>query len=201
MEPKVRDATWLFEKHKTKSEQWWSTIFTLVIASLARRGSPTEFPLWRYRNSGNEQWFEPLKEYFSFRFLSLAQVHVEAELCNVFPEFLPDISIQPDIVVTDPGNQIAWIIENKTYGAGPGNLEAYHEAGLRLCAQGWKAQTLLLISAGNPYDEIWKLVERLEIPILLWEDVLRALDKVRWLADLFDEELSGYYLRRVIRDW
>jgi hypothetical protein len=198
VEKRVRDATWLFEKHN-KSEHWWSAAFALVMASLSKHGSPTEFPLWKYR--GDQKWFEPLKDIpFSFRGITLSQIHVEAKLSAVFKEELPKSNVEPDLIVADRHRRIATIIENKTLHAPPGDLKAYCDAAKQLKDLGWDARTLLLISAGHPNDDIWQEVERLDLRILLWEDALRAMDRVPWLAELFDEDLSGYYLRREIRD-
>ncbi len=201
MDFRVRDATWLFEKHGTKSEQWWTSVFALVVAGLARRGSPTEFPLWKYHRDAEPQWFEPSKESFSFRGVDLSQIHVEAPLKDVFKDELPQIGARPDVIITDSRTRVATIIENKIQKAGIDNFEVYYGASATLREKNWDARTLLLISAGHSNDDLWQVVAQLDPQIILWEDVLRGLDKIDWLAGLFNEELSAYYLRREVKDY
>jgi len=200
MDFRVRDATWLFENHKTKSEQWWTSVFALVVVGLARRGSPTELPLWKYHRDATPQWFQPLPESFSFRGVDLSQIHIEAPLKDVFKEELPQTTARPDVIIKDSRAHFASIIENKVLKAGIGNFKDYQDASATLVEQGWDARTLLLVSAGQSNDELWEAVAQLNPQIMLWEDVLRALDKIHWLAGLFNEELSAYYLRREVKD-
>jgi hypothetical protein len=58
---------------------------------------------------------------------------------------------------------------------------------------GYNANTYLLTSVGNTENAIWKVVLQQEIPLLLWEDVLKLIDGIGWLRDLFNEDLKPYY--------
>lgn len=191
------NATYLFEKHK-KSEQWWTSIFTLVPAYLGGGPGVPQLPVWVFRRDGKKWRYEQLTETFRFDGVKLSQIHVEARIPYVFrnvsEELRPGgpLDVVPDVII-EHAQKIVTIIENKTQGTGIGRLDEYIQASKKLQDMGYKATTYLLISVGHPRNDIWKVVLQQGIPLLLWEDVLRLIDGIGWLRDLFGKDLAPYY--------
>jgi hypothetical protein len=52
------NATYLFDRHKNKSEQWWTALFSILLVQLGEAG-PIEFPTYRYKSDGVEWKIEP----------------------------------------------------------------------------------------------------------------------------------------------
>jgi hypothetical protein len=199
------NATYLFEKHK-KSEQWWTSIFTLVLAHIGGISGVSRLPIWVYREDGNKWRYERLPEFFDFHGVKLSDIHVEAAIPNVFTELAKNepLRINPDIIIKRDAEKPVTIIENKTHRAGIGRVVEYIQAGKELRRMGYNATTYLLISVGNERNDIWKVVlQQKEIPLLLWEDVLRLIDDIGWLRELFDDDLKPYYSNPTLSslDW
>ena len=189
------NATYLFQKHN-KSEQWWTSIFTLVLAHVGGTSDVSRLPVWVFRRMEKKWRYERLPEFFSFHGVKLSDIHVEAAIPDVFTELkrFGPFHVQPDIIIRRDAEKTATIIENKTQGTGVNRLDDYIQARDELQRMGYNATTYLLISVGNnTRDDIWKVALQHEIPLLLWEDVLRLIDGIDWLRDLFDEDLKPYY--------
>src|SRR5260370_11503248 len=115
-----KDATHLFEEHKTKSEQWWTSLFSLLLinlskengASLPLHGFSADVNGWRIERSGT----------LDCSAARTANIHVEASLYELFPPLGLPFAADPDVVILDPGKRFVRIIENKTQGAGVGRL-------------------------------------------------------------------------------
>jgi hypothetical protein len=187
----------LFEKHK-KSEQWWTSLFTLVLAHIGASSGVSQLPVWDFRRDGKKWWYEKLAEAFRFDGVKLSQIHVEARIPCVFRNVSEDLrfagplDVAPDVII-EHAERVVTIIENKTQGTGRGRLDEYIRARDELRRTGYNATTYLLISVGHPRSDIWKAVLQQGIPLLLWEDVLRLIDGIGWLRELFDEDLNPYY--------
>jgi hypothetical protein len=188
-----KNATHLFEKHG-KSEQWWTSLFSMFLVHLVRTKS--ELPLWRYQDTGTRWGFVPCREPLTLVGLKLSQVHVEAAMPKVFPELVtPDSKYlaNPDVIIKFSEEKRAALIENKTIRTGPGNLSLYVAAAEELKKHGWAANTMILISAGHERDLLWRSIIALDLPIILWEDVLKEASRMKWIRELFEpEDLSPY---------
>lgn len=178
------DSTWLFEKHH-KSEQWWTTLFTLALVHMGANPASAELPSWVFRKEGRKWWYEPAPQPFRFDGLTLTEIHVEARLPNIFTQLKVGgpLDVAPDVIIKRDAKKAAAIIENKTQGAGVGRLDVYVQAKDKLRQIGYDASLYLLVSVGHPGNDIWKAVLQQGMPLLLWEDVLRRADSIGWFRD------------------
>jgi hypothetical protein len=194
-EPQL-NAHVLFDKFKPKSESWWTALFTMSTALLAKAEPSFAFKLYRYRRTESEYRLEESGETFPVERISFENTYVEAALQDVFPELNPRTAARPDVAFVDRRRKTVSLIEVKTLqrGGEPANISKYVEWAKRVQEElGFSASTILLISQGHPDDIIWEETIKLEIPVLRWEDVLRAIDGIEWLRELFKCDLRLYY--------
>jgi hypothetical protein len=109
-----------------------------------------------------------------------------------------DLSIEqhgkPDLII-HTGRQVIHI-ENKpgtAGGRGLGNSEQqiprYHRE-----ARESGADFYVLISCGNPHDDLWSMLAEDKVPIILWEEVLLRMDQAKFAVHLSPtRKLKPYY--------
>jgi hypothetical protein len=194
--PQAKDATWLFERCK-RSEQWWTSLASMLFIHLALKDHAPPVPIWRY-DTNPENWrFYQSGDTLTLTDLRPSSVMVERTLKS---DIFPGIQSWPLELNTTPDLLLHWrdarrlvIIENKTEGAGVGSIREYWKAVQYLRQKGWQAHLLLLISCGHPNNSIWNVVKELQVELLLWEDLLNIADHLDWSRSLFDEDLKPYY--------
>lgn len=198
MPNKRMDATHLFEAHPTKSEQWWTSLFSLLLVKVGKSEIP-QLPLQMFAAEQNGWRFET-QGFLDASSARLANIHIEANLIELFNDLEIEFAVKPDVVIRDADRKYVRIIENKTRRASVGALSLYARVAERLQEQGYDSGTILLISAGHPDDYIWKKAAHLKIPILLWETVLHLLNGIASFRELFDDPLQPFYENPVLND-
>lgn len=198
--PQRKDnATWLFEyppKDLHNSEQWWSSLFSMFVLHLGAQSKPE--PIAVYQCNGEKDWRFTLARDRSLDCTGLKydEVFVEQKLhkdifeLRAWPDELGGVS--PDILIVRRPRKTAILIENKTIRATfNGQIERYLRIVNHLCEQGWSARFLPLISCGYEVERERRLLQDLDV--ILWEDVLRRMDKMEHFRALFDHPLRTYY--------
>lgn len=192
----VLDATWLFERPGRKSEQWWTSLASMLLIFLARHDSSASIPLWRYEAT-KTKWKYERCGVFGVGDAAFSTVMVEQSLAaRAFPGVPPwptTPNLNPDILIYRPDVKRVRIIENKTERARVGRLAPYAEAAKHLRDHGWDAILYVLISPAHPDNLIWSVVQQYALEILFWEDLLRLCDQIECFRSLFDEDLKQYY--------
>ena len=197
MEP-VKNATHLFELPERRyhsSESWWSSFFAMVLLDRTQND-----PHWCLRTySCKDGW--PLERHDCFMpgRLAPAEVIIEAPLSEHpfrlarWPtEFL---CLKPDVCILRGALSQVTFIEVKTIGASLAkNHSRYLRARTHLEEQGWCAKFYYLLSHGHECPGDWSLVERDNVPIILWEDVLREAAATPF-AKLVADSLTEYSTR------
>jgi hypothetical protein len=197
MTKEPRDATWLFEGSR-KSEQWWTSLASMLLIDLARHQPDVTIPLWRYETNDASWRFHQSGTSLAVAGATFSNVMVETKLTTeLFPEvpWKPDFisKPRPDLLIHQPDSRRTTIIEDKTELANVGKLTLYGEMTQHLLTHGWDARFIVLISCGHPNDAIWDEIERQRLELLLWEDVLQLVDQSQYLREIFDKPLSAYY--------
>lgn len=190
----MKNATYLFElpgRRFHSSESWWTSFFFMLILYRSRENAEWTLPTYVCRSG----W--PVKSgAFAPGRLGLANLIVEAPLSeNPFllgswpKEFL---QLKPDICILRRDQRQALFIEVKTIGATVArNHSRYLDVRQHLRTLGWPAEFYYLLSHGHECLGDWPLIEHDQVPVILWEDVLRAAVGTPFGA-LFDEPLSEY---------
>ncbi len=192
----------LFDEYKAKKESWWTALFTICAAHLARTQPLKEFKLYRYRQLPSMEWLEDAGDSLAVKSLALSNCFVDSSLRQAFGSLLPKSNLRPDIVYFDRTQNIASLIENKTLlmGGSPDKLVSYCDAAEALKTNGVDTKFILLISQGSPQYLIWNKAQEREVPVLRWEDVLQEIDGIDWLRTMFDRDLKPYYDIRLLRE-
>ncbi len=207
-------ADWLFEGkdpsgNRTRSwqnsEHWWTALFSLLLLHLAKNNMSNKIPVRKLKKFDENKdclFFEPAVplDLAGLKFSTLA---VEAGLSQKVAPDMFQVSnwpkglsrMEPDITICEPEKKQAIFIENKTVRAQVGRLIDYLGLGKRLEKDGWKIETIVLISLGNSKSQIWKTIEdrNEELHVILWEDVLRIIDEIEEFRSFFDVSLAPYY--------
>lgn len=190
------DATWLFERYK-RSEQWWTSLASMLFIHLAVNGNSLPIPIWRFETNQDGWHYYRTPDVLTLADIRPSEVMVEATLKK---DLFPDLQSWPTELVTTPDIILYWkksrrliIIENKTERAQVGSISKYWKAAKYLKTHGWETDLLLLISCGHPSNSIWNVVATYQVDLLLWEDLLKVADSMDWSRSLFDEDLKRYY--------
>lgn len=189
-----KNATYLFElpdRHYHSSESWWTTFFSMLLLYRTRKNSQWTLPTYTYCGgySVESAPFEPGR-------LSLADLIVEAPLSK-YPFRLESwplefLQLKPDVCILNAGMCQATFIEVKTIGASIAkNHDRYVKARNHLRTLGWSVDFYYLLSHGHEHDDDWPLIERDEVRVMHWEDVLRAAMDTPF-GELFDHPLTEY---------
>jgi hypothetical protein len=100
--------------------------------------------------------------------------------------------LKPDVCILRRSQRETVFVEVKTIGASIArNHTRYLRARDHLRRSGWAAELYYLLSHGHECPGDWPLIERDEVRVILWEDVLRAATETP-LGELFDESLRAY---------
>jgi hypothetical protein len=89
-----------------------------------------------------------------------------------------------DLAIRLPADRGVVLIENKTVGTEYGSLHAYAEVMRFLKDNGLTADLYVLISRGHPSNKILPAIEKDNLRVILWEDVLRLMAQNQFLARL-----------------
>ena len=196
MTPERKDATWLFEKYE-RSEQWWTSLASMLFTHLSLKESGASIPIWRYETDQRGWRFNKTHNILALTDIRPSYVLVEkrlnGDLFQDLPSWPTELITTPDLLLYWKISRRAVIIENKTKGAPVGSISKYWEAAKYLKAHGWEADLLLLISCGHHDNSIWNVVKKYQVDLLLWEDLLKIADAMDWSRLLFDEDLKCYY--------
>lgn len=201
MMPDRKDATWLFERYG-RSEQWWTSLASMLFIHCALNDNAPPIPIWRYEEDQKGWRFNKTDKFLTLTGIRPSHVMVEKTLKEGLFEGLQswptELITTPDLLLYRKDSPHVIIIENKTKGASVGSISKYREAAKYLETQSlkehrWKADFLLLISCGNPDNSIWEVVNEYQIDLLLWEDLLKIAATMDWSRLLFDEDLKCYY--------
>lgn len=106
-------------------------------------------------------------------------------------------NLRPDIIVRDLETKQFTFIEVKTLEKlDPYKLDLYDRARRHIAENtSWTGKLLALVSVGN-VDSAAQYLSDNEIRLLLWEDVLRVIDRIEPLRSVF----SGIELKRFYND-
>ncbi|PYR14504.1 MAG: hypothetical protein DMF94_34195 [Acidobacteria bacterium] len=195
MTKEPQDATWLFQGAH-KSEQWWTSLASMLLIDLGRHQPHVTIPLWRYETDHANWRFHQSGTSLAVAAATFSNVMVETNLATeLFPGIPWDerFLCTPDLLIHQQDSRRITIIENKTERASIGRLALYGAVNQHLLTCGWDARLVVLISCGHPDDSIWREIERQRLELLLWEDLLRLIDQSQYLRWIFDEPLSSYY--------
>jgi hypothetical protein len=199
-----KNATHLFEFPGSahNSESWWSALFSTLLLYVAKHPEDGPIPLKRFVTNGTSWTFESdgnLQPPQGLRFEEVLteprlsqRVFGVAEWQNVFTD------LRPDVVGISARSRKVILVENKTVGAylGPNAEQLITYLGLaeHLQSHSWEAECLLLISVGYEGNQEWKVIRDRKVRLILWEDILRLMDKIDRFRELFSGvNLSIYY--------
>jgi hypothetical protein len=209
-------AVWLFQgvdpSHKRtrswqNSEHWWTALFSLLMLHAAKHRLQLKLPLRKLMKIDDDDTshFKPAG-FFDCQGITYSDLAVEARMNKAgrdmfeIPEWPKALgNMEPDITIRMPkhgrGRGKAILIENKTVSAKRDRLDDYPSIAKTLQDHQWDVQLIVLISLGNSQNDIWEAIKknRDELLVLLWEDVLRALDGIDVFKSLFDVPLAPYY--------
>lgn len=185
-----KNATYLFGRPNSRfhsSEQFWSSLFALLILNLSNSEGMFQIPAYRFFQD-KEKWVYKHDEYFVIqKGLKLENVVVDGKITDaIFPDMKPlsnELSgIRPDIFIHK--DKRIEIIEVKTIGAHllSGQRNNYLNLRKFFNENQFQVGLYFLLSIGHEKDNDWTTLQDTgqgENPfkILLWEDVLKCIDE------------------------
>jgi hypothetical protein len=174
----------------------------MLLLHLATFPSDGRIPLRRFVTRETEWSYTPAGNLEIPAGLLYEQVLAEPRLSQTFFRLSDwDSSfeaLRPDVAVINPTAQFVVLIENKTVGADLGTKASQLTTSLKLIVHllkhSWKAESLLLISAGYTNNRDLRAIRDGKVRLILWEDVLRLMNKIERFRQAFPGvDLSEYY--------
>lgn len=133
---------------------------------------------------------------FPIRKVELHEAHYKCRLHDelnldglAFHELGIELSGKPDLIVRHGGKER--YIENKPWNpeSSDGQIQRYLEEARKSCAEFY-----ILISCGNPQDELWQELVKKQVFVLLWEEVLLRMEDAKFFVQLAPGgSLKPYY--------
>jgi len=198
------NASWLFERPSKafhNSEKWWSSLFSFLLLHLAQSGLDVIIPIYRYDQDERTWRFSKIQNAkLDYRNLTFLNIVIDGKLTETpfgldqWPVVFLDI--RPDIMLICRDEKRFVFIEVKTTEQLKiGQIERYGEAVKHLEAQGWRGDSLYLVSGGN-VDSQATYIAKHNVRLILWEDVIRIIDDIPHLRSIFSGvELKQFYAR------
>lgn len=201
MNDKYQNATSLFrERQEIKgidkfkhSESRWSTVAHMALLWLSK-GNGNKLNVYHsIYNSDKRQWLKKIYE-LNINNWTLSNSIVEGKIQDLFPEHKNSIAdMEPDITLLNKkeNHTEVILIEVKTVGASvKSNLENYKKLQNYINSEidGYSCTLYYLLSFGHE-DPDWGVLDKSNENILLWEDLLLAIEKselIEYIAEIGD---------------